>query len=94
MNVSMTKKEFEAIDFALDQISSAIHGADDEYAETASNIVAHLFNLMEKYKRARYKQQCRKEDDDNIRQIMKKHPYETHGMTVAQVRRLMYRGKK
>lgn len=94
MNVSMTKEEFEAIDFALDQISSAIHGADDEYAETASKIVANLFNLLEKYKRARYMQQCRKEEDDKVRQIMKKHPWATHGMTVAQVRNRIYRGKK
>lgn len=94
MNVSITKEEFEAIDFALDQVSTAIHGADDEYAKKASKIVAHLFNLMEKYKKARYWQQCRKEDDDKIRQIMKKHPEATRGMTVAQVRRLIYRGKK
>lgn len=95
MNISINKKEYDAINFALNQIQDAIEGAsDEEYISCASEASSALYNIIDKYKQARYSQQCRDEENAKIKKIMEDHPYETRGMTVAQVKRLIYRGKK
>lgn len=95
MNVSISQKEYDAINFAICQIEGAVEGADDEeYIKSANEALSALYSLIYKYKKARFMYKCREEDNAKIRKIMKEHPFETSGMTVVQVKRLIYRGSK
>lgn len=95
MNISISQKEYDAINFAMSQVQDAIEGAsDEEYIASANEAMSALYSIVDKYKRARCVQQSRDEENAKIRKIMKEHPFETHGLTVAQVKRLIYRGKK
>lgn len=56
MRVSITKKEFEAILFGLDQISDALESAsDEEYIKSANEAIDCLYNISDKYKIAQLK---------------------------------------
>lgn len=95
MNISISKKEYDAIYFALGQIEGAVEGASDEnYIKDANDAASSLYCIIEKYKKARYRQECRDGENAKIRKIMKEHPYETQGLTIAQVKKLIYRGHK
>lgn len=92
MNISISQKEYDAIYFAMSQVQDAVEGAsDEEYMASASEAMSALYNIVDKYKKARYMQQCRDEENAKIRKIMKEHQFETRGMTVAQVKRLINR---
>lgn len=67
---------------------------DEAFLKDANEASRIVYGLVEKYKKARYLDKCRQEDNAKIKEIMKKHPFETRGMTVAQVKRLIYRGQK
>lgn len=55
MNISITKKEFDAICFAITQIETEIEAADDPFANDAGEQLDYLSNIVQKYKTARDK---------------------------------------
>lgn len=64
MQISITQKEFNAISFGLDQIRDALESAsDEEYIDSAKDAINCLYDVLDKYKKARVKanelNQCR-----------------------------------
>ena len=56
MTITITEKEYDAIAFALDQIGTEVEAATDEaFIADAEKHCNSLYNIMEKYKKARYK---------------------------------------
>lgn len=56
MNITITKKQFEAIYFGINQIQGDIEAASDEdYIKDANEALEQLFEIVEKYKVARVK---------------------------------------
>ena len=56
MNISISKEEYDAIVFASIQIETEIEAASEEYAQEAGKYLNALYNVQQKYKRAREKQ--------------------------------------
>ena len=56
MNISISKEEYDAIVFASNQIETEIEGADEDYAQEAGKQLNALYNVQQKYMRARGKQ--------------------------------------
>lgn len=95
MNVSISKKEYEAIGFAIAQIRDAIEGAsNEEYIKDESIAEKALYNIMSKYQKARVNQEYYSKEYAKIKAIMKAHPFETRGLKPSQVKNLIYRGKR
>ena len=56
MTITITEKEYNAISFALTQVQTEIEGGcDDKFLADAEEYCKSLYNIMEKYKKARYK---------------------------------------
>lgn len=56
MNITITKKQFEAIYFGINQIQGDLEAASDEdYIKDANEALEQLFEIVEKYKVARVK---------------------------------------
>ena len=56
MRVSITEREYGAISFAINQIQTEIEAASDEgFLEDACRYQSDLYQIMVKYKKARYK---------------------------------------
>lgn len=56
MTITITQVEYEAISFAINQIESEVEAASNKaFIKDANNAQSALYNIMEKYKKARYK---------------------------------------
>lgn len=56
MTITITEKEYDAIAFALTQVETEVEAASDEkFIADAEESCNSLYNIMEKYKKARYK---------------------------------------
>ena len=56
MTITITNKEYKAISFAATQLESEIERAiNKNLLNNAENSLSDLYNIMEKYKKARYK---------------------------------------
>lgn len=56
MRISITEKEYNAINFGLDQIRDALEAAsDEEYITSAKEAMDYLYNVIDKYRTARVK---------------------------------------
>jgi len=56
MTITITAKEYDALQFAITQIETDLEAASDEqYCKDASNCLDALYNINEKYHRARQK---------------------------------------
>lgn len=53
MNISITKKEFDAINDVLDQVETDYEAASDpDYLKTMGESIGHVNNVLRKYKKA------------------------------------------
>lgn len=92
MNVSISKKELDAIHLLIEQMSGDLEGASDpEYIAFANDILSTACGFVEKCNRAAASEAQRNAENKRIRDIMKEHPFETRGMSVATVKRLISR---
>lgn len=58
MNISITKEEFDAIYFALDQVETdLVSSEDEEFSMAAKKSIKALYRFCEKYKKARFKEE-------------------------------------
>ena len=72
MNISISKKEYDAIYFALDQVSSAIEGSSDEdYYTAAKECVDNLYNIINKYKDQKEKYELFKGVRKELKRLLK-----------------------
>lgn len=56
MQISITEKEVDAIDFGLEQIREALEGStNDDYKQLADEAIDRLNNILRKYHLAREK---------------------------------------
>lgn len=56
MQISISEQEFEAICFAMDQVSTALQGSSDEsYISDAERALNALYDVKVKYRRSRSK---------------------------------------
>ena len=56
MTITVTEKEYDAISFALNQVEAELEAATDEgYIAAAETHIKALYDVMEKYKKAREK---------------------------------------
>lgn len=56
MTITITEKEYDAISFALGQVQTEIEGAsDEEFLDMACKATEALYNVQEKYRKARMK---------------------------------------
>lgn len=56
MTIAITEKEYDAIAFALGQVETEMEAAEDEtYISDARECCNNLYNIIAKYKKARYK---------------------------------------
>lgn len=73
MNISITKNEFDAILFAIDQIESALESSENEgWSEEAYQCVKSLYGVCNKFKRSKSK--C-EEFNEAKRYVRSKNPY-------------------
>lgn len=92
MNISISNKEFEALCSLIDQVlTDAEAASDEEYLNYIKEVLKNANKIVDKYFIAKAKYKMYKEDNAKIKKIMKEHPFETRGMSVAQVKRLIYR---
>lgn len=63
MTISISRQEFDAIHFAIDQIRTDMEAADEEYARDAEVAIDNLYSISRKYlkkrEEANYFQQVR-----------------------------------
>ena len=53
MTITVTKKEYDAISFAICQVENELESAEyEEYVEEAKAHISALYNIMEKYRKA------------------------------------------
>lgn len=56
MNISITNDEFSAISDAIDFIETSLEAADESVAEDHSALIGHLYDICNKFKKARAKE--------------------------------------
>lgn len=60
MNISITYNEFSSVNSAIDFIGTSLQAANEESVKSYSPIVNDLYNICNKYKKAREQENCLK----------------------------------
>lgn len=90
MNVSISKKELEAIYHLIDQMEGDLESASDpEYIDFANETIETASNFIEKCKKAKVSEAKRHSENKIIRAFMKEHPIATRGMSIAKIKKLL-----
>lgn len=91
MKITITEKEFDAINFALEQVLEALEGScDEDFKQSADKAIDELYSVVKKYQSARIKAN----DLNEARRYIRSRNYWMPQSKVDKMARLMIKKRK